>query len=115
MDDHISAILQAEMLRWVNKHATTKAMLIGVFAKRPTNQKDYDPPEWMTRPVFGGQSWFELGVHERKYYVRKNIDDMKARGALLTKEHTTLYGNRQVRLKAGTVLDLLAAIDAECG
>ena len=122
IDSIINDLLQREILKWVHKHASTKAMIVGNFAKSPDKQDRKKLPDWMSRQEFVFldelhllSSWFELGVHERKYYLRKNIAHMVERGAIITETHRTLYGNDQIRMNPGTVLDLLAAIDPGSG
>jgi hypothetical protein len=104
----IPELLKNELVNYCFKHATSKSSVIGNLAKAA--HKLARPPEWMHEPVFGGSTWIELQVHERKYYIRLAFNELLEGGRLVTESFTTLLGQKQVRYKAGSVLDRFATI-----
>lgn len=104
----IPELLKSELVNYCFKHATSKASVIGNLAKAV--HKLARPPVWMHEPSFDGSTWLELPVHERKYYIRLAFNELLGSGRLVTESFTTLLGQKQVRYKAGSVLDRFATI-----
>lgn len=105
------ALLKQELIKWISRYACTRAMVVGVFAKSHDNGSSN--PDWMRLKMFGisRQTWVELPVHVRKYYVRRNMRELIDRGLLRLEKHKLIDGNTQQRLKVVSVLDRLAAIN----
>ncbi len=103
-----NAALTNAVVRWVHRSKPCKAELIGVFAKGITAKSRN--PAWMMLPVFGGLKWVELGVHERKYFVRMTIAHLVDSGVLrvLTQE-SRLKNQRLKRFEVASLLDAIAA------
>lgn len=104
----VPELLKSELVNYCFKHATSKASVVGNLAKAA--HKLARPPEWMHEPVFDESTWIELPVHERKYYIRLAFNELLENGRLVAESFTTVRGQKQVRYKAGSVLDRFATI-----
>lgn len=100
--------LQRAIIKFVYERRPSKADIIGEFAKAPS-KRDRNP-EWMSEPLFDGVPWLELMTHERKYWLRMNINPMTDAGYLKVESKLTISGQYRNRYKVGSVLDRLAAI-----
>jgi len=105
-----SELLTKQILSTIHhRQGTTKATIIGNFAK---GLSDTNSKRWMKEEaVFDGDTWLQLGVHERKYVLRKVLASLEETGVIRYETKKRLVGGASRVMKPGNVLDLLAHID----
>ena len=105
-------LLTQEILRVANRrHGTTKAIVIGEFAKSPKHRRDDQHPDWMKKKAFDGDAWIDLGIHERKFILRKLLARLEETGTIYYESKKTIYNSIRRTMRVGSVLDLMANID----
>jgi hypothetical protein len=102
-------LLRRELVKYVHERSPSRGSLVGEIAKAPSRRQSN--PDWMKVKAFDGRSWLDLGIHERKYLLRKTIPDMLARGVLRLEECASVVQQQsKFRLRVGSLLDVVVAV-----
>ena len=101
-------LLRREVIKFVHRRRPSRSILVGELAKGPSRVPLH--PDWMKVKAFDGRSWLQLGIHERKYLLRKLVPGMIASGTLRLVETFNVLRQTQYRLEVGSVLDMMAAV-----
>ena len=108
----MNELLRREVIKYVHRRRPSRGMLTGELAKGPSHRDKH--PDWMKVKAFEGRSWVQLGIHERKYLLRKLVPAMLASGILRLVEVfpnvPVVRQQAQFRLELGSVLDMMAAV-----